>query len=292
MTPSILLVEDDEMARTLLTSVLKRTGYQVTAAPDGETAIQLLSAASDADAPAGAYDVVITDIRMPETDGIEVMHTAKKKSPPPAIILMTGYGSVETAIAALRAHAYDYLLKPCDTADLLRCVAGAVQHRTAELRRVDAVNLLAKCLDQLQFAAHPASPDGTEGSDYQKEPPPPDRSERFLRIGDLCLDLFRHVVTFQDQSVPVTPIEFAALHCLARSPGRVFSHQEIIQHTHGSIVSSKEAQALLRPHVHNLRRKIASSYLVNVRGKGYMLADPEGASDHPQQGPDPSIVKS
>ncbi|NJN65606.1 MAG: response regulator transcription factor [Chloroflexaceae bacterium] len=288
MTPSILLVEDDAMARTLLTSVLKRTGYEVTAAPDGETAIQLLSSPSGADA-AGAYDVVITDIRMPGLDGIEVMQEARKKTPPPAVILMTGYGSVETAITALRCHAYDYLLKPCDTADLLRCVAGAVQHRVAEQRRADAVNLLAQCLDQLQFADPPGP--SPEGGPPQKEAPIPDKPERFIRIGDLCLDLFRHVVTFQDQPIPVTPIEFAVLRCLSQSPGRVFSHQEIIQHTHGSVVSSKESQALLRPHVHNLRRKIASSYLVNVRGKGYMLVNPEATSNPARDPLSPSIVK-
>jgi DNA-binding response OmpR family regulator len=274
MTPSLLVVEDDDTARVLLTNVLKRAGYHVTAASDGETAIQLLNNAGGTLAEGYPYDVVITDIRMQGLDGIEVMHVAMRNDPPPAVILMTGFSSVETAVAALRAHAFDYLLKPCDTEDLLRCVEGAVHHRNAEIQRTNAIEMLSRGLDQLQGAASPGNRGGQMAERADNEPQVLDRSERFLQVGDLCLDLFRHTMTFQDVSVQLTPIEYELLLCLAETPGRVMKYQEIAYATHGSRVSTNEAQVLLRTHVRNLRKKIDPEYIVNVRGTGYMLVVP------------------
>lgn len=281
MSPSLLIVEDDDTARLLLTNVLKRAGYHVTAAADGESAIELLNNPAVADTEGYPYDVVITDIRMQGLDGIEVMHIAMKKQPPPAVILMTGYSSVETAVAALRANAYDYLMKPCDTADLLRCVAGAVQHRIAELQRTSAMNLLTRGLDQLQEASTllsnrtPASPATATDSDVQSVAKP----ERFLHVGSLCLDMFRHTATFEDQSLQLTPIEYELLRCLANQTGRVVSYQDIVEQTHETSVSTNEAQVLLRTHVRNLRRKIDPDYIINVRGTGYMLIVPDTTTD-------------
>lgn len=277
MTASILLVEDDDTARTLLTNILTRTGYQVTPAPDGETAVSFLYRTTPGvePPPEQLYDVVITDIRMRELDGIAVMQAAMEQTPPPAVILMTGYSSVETAIAALRGHAYDYLLKPCDTSDLLECVAGAIQHRTANIQRNDAITLLSKCVNQLQEANILDTRTPSPAKHTTPEPPLPERTERFARVGSLVLDLFRHTATFQEQPLQLTPIEYALLRSLAETPGRVHRYQDIAMQTHGTPMSNNEAQVLLRAHVHNLRRKITPSYLVNVRGTGYMLVNPE-----------------
>lgn len=299
MTASILLVEDDDTARVLLSNVLKRAGYQVTPAADGERAIQLLNSASAAEPEGSTYDVVLTDIRMHGKDGIAVMHAASRQKKPPAVILMTGYGSIETAVAALRANAYDYLLKPCDTGDLLQCVAGAVQHRSADMQRADAVRMLTHYVEQLQMADNPhtripqriSEPSLQEpASEASAEAEKPARvekvekdeqEERFIQVGDLCLDLFRHTVTFHEYPLQVTPTEYTLLQCLAKNPGRVLRYHEIVQYTHSSQVSNNEAQVLLRAHVHNLRRKIDPSYLINVRGIGYMLVVPDEDSSAP-----------
>lgn len=306
MTASILLVEDDDTARVLLSNVLKRAGYQVTAAANGERAIQLLNSASAAEPEGSTYDVVLTDIRMHGKDGIAVMHAASRQKKPPAVILMTGYGSIETAVAALRANAYDYLLKPCDTGDLLQCVAGAVQHRSADMQRADAVRMLTHYVEQLQMADNPhtrippriSEPSlqepvsetaaggeratRAEKSESEKEE---QAEERFIQVGDLCLDLFRHTVTFHEYPLQVTPTEYTLLQCLAKNPGRVLRYHEIVQYTHSSQVSNNEAQVLLRAHVHNLRRKIDPSYLINVRGIGYMLVVPDEDTPETFSGP-------
>lgn len=274
--PSLLIVEDDDTARTLLCSVLERTGYRVTAAPDGETAIRLLEASlSSVDRPDG-YDVVITDIRMEGTDGISVMHAAKQQKIPPAVILMTGYSSVETAVAALRANAYDYLLKPCDTNDLLRCVEGAVKYRSTELQRVKALSLLTQGLTQLQATQqntlHANKANLPIGENALME----DQLKRFIIVGDLSIDILRHSATFQNKALQLTPIEYQLLYTLAQTPSNVLNYEEIVKYTHGTVVGTSEAQVLLRAHVRNIRRKIDPSYIVNIRGIGYMLAVPDG----------------
>jgi DNA-binding NtrC family response regulator len=105
MSANILLVEDDPAARLALSRMLESVGYQVATAPDGSTAITMLSETS--------FDVVVSDMRLPDIDGVEVLQVATSLPFPPSVVLLTGYGTLDTAIAALRAGASDYLLKPC-----------------------------------------------------------------------------------------------------------------------------------------------------------------------------------
>lgn len=257
---SILVVEDDAVALSVLADVLAEAGYQVTQAPDGETALNYLRQSA-----AQPFDVVVTDIRMRQVDGIEVLHSARQQSPPPAVILLTGFGSLETAVSAIRHGAYDYLLKPCPPDELLTRVASAVERRQQELRQVHAVRTIALGLAQLQGHTLP-------------EPPPPDLpygADHILHIGALVIDSFSHEAWFEGRVLHLTPTEFALLQCLAEGAGRVIGYCDIVRRTHGHDVGESEAQMLLKAHVRNLRRKIDPSYLINVRGVGYRMATPD-----------------
>lgn len=123
--PRLLLVEDDEAARISLSRVLSRVGYQIEMAPDGEQALAMLAA------PAGGqqFDVVLTDLLLHEVDGVQVLKFARQLPDPPEVVMLTGYGTLHTAIEALRAGAFDYLLKPCKPEDLLRCIGEAFRRR-------------------------------------------------------------------------------------------------------------------------------------------------------------------
>jgi two-component system, OmpR family, response regulator len=269
MEARILLAEDDTIARMLLADVLEGAGFYVTPAQDGETALKLLAH--------GTFDVVITDIRMRNVDGIHVLEAAKRCSVPPSVILLTGFGSLETAVAALRAGAQDYLLKPVAPDDLLNHVNRAVAHHQNEIRQSQAVRIIEQGLAQLQGHTpskllaqepHPSKSDSTEPNQEK------DQAKRYLHIGSLTIDTFRHTVSFQGVQLHLTPIEYALLQCLATSPGRVFSYREIVRCSHGHEVDEIEAQSLLKAHIRNMRRKIAPDYLVNVRGIGYMIVEP------------------
>jgi DNA-binding NtrC family response regulator len=132
--PRLLLVEDDEAARVSLSRVLSRVGYQIEMAPDGEQAIALL----EAPARGEAFDVVLTDLLLHEVDGVQVLKRARQLTDPPEVVLLTGYGTLHTAIEALRAGAFDYLLKPCKPEDLLRCIGEAVRRRHERRAQSDA----------------------------------------------------------------------------------------------------------------------------------------------------------
>jgi DNA-binding response OmpR family regulator len=163
---------------------------------------------------------------------------------------------VESAVAALRLGAYDYLQKPCELRDLLDRVAGALRRRGEE-QRMAVLRKLAREIAVVDDGPQPA-------------PSQPAAEDR-VTYGRLSIDRPRHQVSFDGRPLRLTPIEYALLCCLAEAAGRVVSYDAIVRATHGLSVDDDEAQALLRSHVHNLRHKLDPAYIVGVRGAGYML---------------------
>jgi two-component system response regulator PilR (NtrC family) len=117
----ILVVDDEQSMREMLTIMLTREGYEVLAADSRTQAAAVL-----AKAPA---DMVITDIRLPDGDGIEILRHVKAASPETAVVVMTAFGTTETAVAALKLGAHDYLTKPFDVEELKIVVRGALENQ-------------------------------------------------------------------------------------------------------------------------------------------------------------------
>ena len=97
----VLIAEDEDNLGTLLEQFLTGRGHTVTVVRDGRAALQA--------ARAEAYDVAILDIVMPEMDGLEVLRCVREEPTPPEVIIITGNGTIETAITAMKLGAYDYL---------------------------------------------------------------------------------------------------------------------------------------------------------------------------------------
>src|SRR6267142_1120223 len=102
----LLLVEDKNELRAMLRKALERAGYEVDEAPDGAAAIQKVRARR--------YLLVITDLKMPGASGLEVLRETKQADATIPVILLTAFGSVEEAVAAMKDGAYDFLQKPVD----------------------------------------------------------------------------------------------------------------------------------------------------------------------------------
>jgi DNA-binding NtrC family response regulator len=100
----ILVVDDDEMVRDVIVSTLSQQGYPVISARDGFDAIGILMVED--------IKLVITDLKMPGMDGIEVLESATKNNPDIAVVILTGFSTLETALKAIKKGAYDYLTKP------------------------------------------------------------------------------------------------------------------------------------------------------------------------------------
>ena len=117
----VLVVDDDQTARRLLHEVMAREGYRVEAAETGREAIEKSGAAF--------FDVVLSDIRMPDRDGLEVLRALKRLAPETIVIMMTAFGSIETAIEAIKEGAYDYISKPFKLDEVRLTVKRALDHK-------------------------------------------------------------------------------------------------------------------------------------------------------------------
>jgi two-component system response regulator PilR (NtrC family) len=125
MAERILVVDDEQIIRESLGFVLKKEGYQVEEAPNGKEAL--------AKQEARPFDVVISDIEMPEMRGMELLEHITKRTPQTFVIMITAFASIETAVAALRKGAYDYVLKPIDFDDILHRIRKLLDHRALSL---------------------------------------------------------------------------------------------------------------------------------------------------------------
>ena len=123
MAKRILIVEDEQDIRDAIAMLLTDAGYTVAAVDSGEEALAQLSTTD--------YDVVLSDIRMPGIDGLELLRRVRDWFPQTTVMIMTAYASVDTAVQALRSGAYDYIIKPIEIEELLNRLRHLFRHREA-----------------------------------------------------------------------------------------------------------------------------------------------------------------
>ena len=119
--PSILVVDDDQRNREMLAEALGQVGFAVDAAEDG---VEALSKANEA-----TYDAVLSDIRMAPLSGLDLLDFLRKTMPEMPIVLLTAFGSVDTAIQAMKQGAYNYITKPVNLEELVLTMTRAVEYR-------------------------------------------------------------------------------------------------------------------------------------------------------------------
>src|SRR5437868_12730358 len=119
--PRVLIVDDQRNMRTTTALVLRQAGYEVAEVESGEAALARLLAEP--------FEVVLTDLKMAPLDGLAVLRGALEIAPATQVIVMTGYGTVESAVAAMQQGAYDYVTKPFKESELLMRVQRALEQR-------------------------------------------------------------------------------------------------------------------------------------------------------------------
>ena len=117
----ILVADDHDSLRRGLARALRETGHEVEEATNGNAAIELLHR--------GQFDVVLSDLKMGGSDGLDVLRTAKSLHPTSAVILMTGFGSVNTAVEAMKIGAFDYVQKPFEIEEMELRIKKAMDNR-------------------------------------------------------------------------------------------------------------------------------------------------------------------
>lgn len=244
MKSHILVVDDEPVARQSLTDILRLEGYTVNSVPNGQAAVEYVRT--------HPVELVVVDLRMPGMDGLEVVQVVNQISPETEVILLTAFGSTESAIQALRLRIHDYLLKPAPPAQVVNSVKKGLSRREARLK----------------MRGGSSSGDVEEGA-----------AELSLKDGTY-IDLSRRQVRKKDRVVHLTPAEGRLLRVLIENPGRVYSHRELVLLVQGYDTSQREAPEILRPLVSRLRHKLESfptlsDQIVSVRGTGYLYEGEE-----------------
>ncbi|MCP4535563.1 MAG: response regulator transcription factor [Chloroflexi bacterium] len=256
---SVMVVDDEAVARVSLAEILRLEGYQVATAASGEEALSLLN-------KSGPFDLMVLDLKMPGMDGLEVTETVRDQSPGTVIVLLTAFATLETAIQAIRSGAHDYLLKPCPIPEVLESVRKGLAKRQQEQQRQHLVSKLQRTLSELVTV---------EGAEVVEETASPQAS-RFLQVRDVVVDRQKHVAMLSGQQLELTPTEFKILVCLLETPDQVWSPQELVRRAQGYETDAWGARAIVRVHIRRLRKKMeadpsAPKYILNVRGVGYMF---------------------
>ena len=240
MKSNILIVDDEPVARQSLTDILKLEGYSVMSLPNGQAAVEHVRT--------HPVDLMIVDMRMPGMSGLEVVQVVNQVSPETEVILLTAYGSTDTAIQALRLRIHDYLLKPASPAQILQSVKKGLARRSTKLR------------------IKSGSIDTVETDDAIQE---------FVFKDGTIVDLSRRQIRYKNKTEHLTPAEGRLLQILMRNEGKVFSHRELVLLVQGYDTSQREAPEILRPLVSRLRHKleqfpILAERVSSVRGTGYV----------------------
>jgi DNA-binding response OmpR family regulator len=240
MKSSILVVDDENVARQSLVDILKLEGYNATAVANGQAAIEYIRM--------HPIDLMIVDLRMPGMDGLQVIQVANQASPDTEIVLLTAHSSTDSAVQALRLRIHDYLTKPASPAQVIASVKKGLARRAAKLQ------------------AKGGSGVASEGDDTVKE----------FRLADGTLvDFSRRLIRAGRRLEHLTPAEGRLLRILMENEGKVYSHRELVLLVQGYDTSQREAPEILRPLVSRLRHKLngfpaLSERVASVRGTGYV----------------------
>lgn len=119
VNPQILIVDDDKWILEYSREILEQKGYYIDTALGGKKGVELIKS--------GTYNLVLTDMRMDDYNGIDILGIAIAQSYKPAVIIMTGFGSIESAIKAIKLGAFDYIIKPIDNEQSLNTIAQALK---------------------------------------------------------------------------------------------------------------------------------------------------------------------
>jgi DNA-binding response OmpR family regulator len=255
MKPKILVVDDEETVRNSLEEILRLEGYDVRVVGDGDTTLGLVQQEN--------FDLILLDLKMPGMDGGDVLKALAHLSPNTLVILLTGHGSLESAIEALRYGAHDYLLKPASSKELLNSVARALAKRAEQQQRKMLLQQLDASVQRLKES---------EGLDST----PIGEIQTIALSNGVMIDLSRRDIWRGNNHVSLTPTEGKLIKALLDHRGHVLTHRELVFMVQGYEAAEWEAPEVLRPLVSRLRRKLSvfpggEKWIANVRGTGYLF---------------------
>lgn len=234
---TVLVVDDEAVIRLFLKVTLEREGYRVVEANDGNNALEIIRD--------NYFDIVILDLNLgTKINGLRVMEAIRWRWPDSIVIILTGHGTLESAIAAIREGIDAYLLKPVGDREILQTIDDAVKRSNKRTH---------------------------EGLENEKT--------EVLEYGAFQLNPAQHTLKIHEQSFQLTPSEFRLMHCLISNPNRVVKIRDLVYAIQQYYPTNDvEARENIKWYIHRLRKKIEPDllhprYILNVRGVGYKLVE-------------------
>ncbi len=263
---SLLLVDAPVDARRLTAERLRQMGYRVDEAGSGDEVLARLESQS--------YDLAILDVALPKTDGVELMRHLRHTRPDLMIVVLTAHATVDSAVAAVKLNAVDYILKPCKVEDLVLTISRALEERAQQVRHQRLLALVGEAMNALRQPEPIAAPLPSTST-------APAISPDTLRVGALALDRQKRQVTLSTnppRTVDLTEGELSILVVLMEKPNQVLSYNDLAKSALGYEGRDKwTGESVIRSTVFRLRHKIepgpdAPCLIRTVRGRGYFFS--------------------
>lgn len=233
----ILIVDDEEVARLTLAEILRYEGYDTKSVGSGEEAIVVLRSEP--------FDIMILDLKMSGMNGLDVLRDVVEDLPGLSVIIMTAYGTIDSAIQAIRYRVHDYLLKPVSPDQVLESIEKAINQKKD--------TRISESKEQNNY--------------HSKVDPLP---------GGAKLAWDRRLISWSDGALSLTPTEARLMRILYDRRNEMVPHTELVYLIQGYQIDTEEAAKILRPVVSRLRQKLSvipqwGDRIKNIRGAGYVL---------------------
>lgn len=282
----ILVVEDERHNLIALERILAFHGYEITAISNGEDAIAFPKPE--------LFEVAILDLNLGRgIDGMEVLAHFRENAPDTIIILLTGNGTLETAVEALRQGAHDYLIKPARSSEIQASIQRGLEkrqklleHRKREVVFGQLEKNLEDSLNKLRgsegnSAGKPYgdnslgdNPNGDTTGSYNPPNVEFGPEGRYLTWNNIKVDLLRRHITVEANPLALSPTEYDLFLYLIKEAPRIVEPRELILEILGYDSDDEEASGVIRTHIYRLRQKInavvpGNTIILTARGVGY-----------------------
>jgi len=269
-TPALFLIIDGEATwQESLAKALEAAGHCAEQAANGQKALRLLESKP--------YTGFIVDVDMDELDGAILIQQARNIQPELLIVVLTGQPNLRSAVAAIKAGAADYILKPASVTIVLEAVTNALAKQMAQKNQL---------WQMVQTALHASSESGiTPASSAASDN---STSGQILIVQPIRLDRVRRLVTFMDNQTLVIRLsrgETAVLSSLMSYPDQPIPNQQIAHHAWNYALEDDEAKRLIRPYIFRLRHKLEADpekpqLILTVPRQGYVFVSSQQLSSN------------
>ena len=254
---SILIVDNEESVWTAWSGALRKNGYSIDHVNTLGEALDVLSEQN--------FGLALVNLKVNgHRDGLVMIDRIQENAPGIDVIVITTYSTLNSSIDALHKGAYDYLIKPVNTMEVVSRVDRCMSNRKEAAERLQLINQVEMMLTQLKKQLQPENGDKLS-------------HEHIFETPDIIVDRRKRMVVQDGEPVQLSPTEFDMLEYLVSNEDRVVSASELIRAVQGYDMEEMDARPIVRVNIRRLRQKIEKDtsnprHIVTVRSRGYRFA--------------------